>query len=268
MLSSMRSLAVWFALPLAALALAACGGGSDEPSVQQPATAPAAFVSAAEAMGASAENFRADVHSFEGTMSVKMTGAGESFNVTGEMKYSDPATYMNMKMPGLGGMEMFVVPPDMYFGHDGTWYTFDSSSLGIDLGALQKYAEDKGPVSYSDVLQGMQGLQQLPDEQIDGAAYWHYQGSLDPSKLADEIPSDIIDPDLLGQAADALQDTSMDIFIDPQTLLPRRYTMTMTMDISGEPMTMDMTMDFESYNTDVDMPDVPTDAEPFSLPDL
>ena len=252
---------MWVAL-ISAVALAACGGG--ESPVSQPTGSPRAFVSAAEAMEASAVSYETQVQSFEGTMSIGFGADGEEFSTSGEMKYEAPdKVYLSMDIPTVGEMEVLLDTPDMYFGIDGKWYKGDTSALGIDLEEFQKYAEDRGPVDYANALKGLKDLVKLSDESIGGKSYWHYQGTLDLDALSEELPADVIDPSLVADAADALSSTSMDIYIDPETLLPRRYNMTITMDFGTEPFTMNMTMDFEKYNGDVDMPDVPTDVEEF-----
>lgn len=257
---------MWVAL-ISAVALAACGGGDS--SVSQPTASPRAFVSAAEAMDASAVSYETQVQSFEGTMSIGFGAAGEEFSTTGEMKFEAPGkVYLSMDIPTVGEMEVLLDAPDMYFGIDGKWYKGDTSALGIDLDEFQKYAEDRGPVDYADALKGLKDLVKLSDEEIDGHTYWHYHGALDLDALSDELPADVIDPSLVADAADALAGTSMDIYIDPETLLPRRYNMTITMDFGTEPFTMNMTMDFEKYNEDVDIPDVPADAEEFDFSDF
>ena len=256
---------MWVAL-ISAVALAACGGDS---SVSQPTASPRAFVSAAEAMDASAVSYETQVQSFEGTMSIGFGAAGEEFSTSGDMKYEAPGkVYLSMDIPTMGEMEVLLDAPDMYFGMDGKWYKGDTSALGIDLTEFQKYAEDRGPVDYANALKGLKDLVKLSDEEIDGETYWHYHGALDLDALSEELPADVIDPSLVADAADALSSTSMDIYIDPETLLPRRYNMTITMDFGTEPFTMNMTMDFEKYNEDVDMPDAPTDVEEFDPSDF
>jgi hypothetical protein len=261
----MRNLALWAAALVAMLAIAACGG-SGESSVQQPAFTPKAFVSAAEAMNASADSFQAQVQSFQGTMSIGIEATGsDSFSTSAVIKYEAPdKSYVKMDIPGAGDMEVLLDLPDAYFNVDGTWYKADGDAFGIDLSELQKYAEDHGPVDYTDALKGLKDLSKLSDEQIDGKTYWHYHGALDLSKLGDEVPSDVIDPQIVDQVANSLLDTDMDVYIDPDTLLPRRYVMKMGLGFGEQSMTMNMSMDFEKYNEDVDFPDVPADAPPLS----
>lgn len=266
MLSPVRALGMWVVL-ISALALAACGGGGD--SVSQPTSSPKSFVSAAEAMDASAVSYQTQTQSFEGTMSISFGAGGEEFSTSGDMKYEAPnKVYLSMDIPAMGQMEVLLNAPDMYFGIDGKWYKGDTSALGINLEEFQKYAQDRGPVDYANALKGLKNLVKLSDEEIDGKAYWHYQGALDLNALSEELPADVIDPSLVADAADALSSTSMDIYVDPETLLPRRYNMTVTMDFGTEPFTMNMRMDFVKFNEDVDMPDVPTDVKEFDPSDF
>lgn len=259
----MRFLGMWVVF-IASVALAACGGGGD--SVKGPTASPRNFVSAEAAMEASAASYETQVQSFEGTMSIGFTIGGEEFATEGELKYVAPdRAYVSMDIPTLGMMEVLLDGEDIYFGIDGEWYTGDYSAFGIDLDEFRKYAEDRGPIDYASALEGLTDVVKLSDQEIDGKMYWHYSASLDMAALSEELPSDVIDPSLVDQAADALDGTTMDIYIDPETLLPRRYTMDMSMNFGGEEFGMTMAMDFLRYNQDVDMPDAPSDAREFDF---
>lgn len=219
-------------------------------------------------MEASAASYQAEVQSFEGTMSIGFGAGGEAFATSGDMKFVAPDdVYFSMEIPTVGEMEVLLNGDDIYFGVDGEWYKGDASALGIDLEDFRKYAEDRGPVDYADALKGLADIVKLSDEEIDGEAYWHYRAALDLDALAEDLPADVIDPAIVDEATDALGATTMEIYIDPETLLPRRYTMELTMDFGfaeeSEPFTMTMEMDFVKFNEDVDMPDVPEDAKEF-----
>jgi hypothetical protein len=234
----MRRLGLVAALILSTLALAACSDVED--SVQEHTE----FASAAEAMEASADSFQSEVHSFEATMTIGFGAGDEEFSTTGEMKYEAPdSAYLKMDIPDLGAFEVLFVNPDFYFKMDDEWYTGDASALGIDVSEFEKYAQDHGPVDYAEALEGLKDLVRLSDEEIDGKMYWHYSGVLDLGALADELPDDVIDPETIDQAEEFLDDMQMDVYA----------------------FTMNMAMDFEKYNEDVDMPEVPTDAKPFDL---
>ncbi len=263
-----RALGAWVVF-LASVGVSACGGGNE-----QPTATPQSFVSAEAAMAASAQSYQAQVNSFEGTMSIGFDADGETFATTGEMKYQSPDdVYISMEIPGFGEMQVLLDANDIYFAIDGEWYKGDASALGIDLAEFRKYAEDRGPVDYSEALEGLTDIVKLPDETIDGKSYWHYYAALDLDALSNELPEDLIDPALIEEASNALGSTTMDIFIDPITLLPRRYTMEMSMDFGFtgvEPVsfTMNMQMDFEKYNEDVDIPDPPEEAKEYDFSDL
>jgi hypothetical protein len=265
----MRALGSWV-IAIAAVAQAACGGGSGE----QPTASPQNFVSAEAAIAASAASYQSQVESFEGTMTISFGADGESFDTTGEMKFESPdKVYLEMDLPGFGVMEILLDSDVIFFAIDGEWYRGNADDLGIDLEEFQQYAKDRGPVDYAEALEGLTDLVKLSDETIDGKTYWHYHAGLDLDALSNELPAELIDPTLIEEAGDALSGTEMEIYIDPVTLLPRRYTMEMSMDfgftgVEPMPFTMTMQMDFEKYNEDVDMPDAPEDAKDFDLGDL
>jgi outer membrane lipoprotein-sorting protein len=254
----MRKLAPWVVLAVSALAIAACGGGEE---VQQPTASPEAFVSASEALDASAVNFDSKVDSFTGTMDVSFSAGGEKFSAHGDMLFQAPdSAYITMDMAPLGRFSALFLAPDFYVNLDGTWYHGDASSAGVDLDEIMKYAQDHGPVDYTDTLKGMKNVNRLPDDVIGGKTYWHYRGQVDPGALTET--DGLVDPSMQDMLGEALQNTYMDVWIDPQTLLPRRYKVSMQMDIASFPFLMEMTMDFETFNTTVHMPEAPANAKP------
>lgn len=259
----MRKIAISISALMLLLVLAACGSGG-ESSVDNPTSTPKAFVSAAEAMNASSESFQTSVQSFEGTMTIGIEAEGDSYSTNGAMKFQAPdKVYLNMDIPGAGDMEMLLAAPEMYVKVDGKWYKSNLDSLGVDFEEFKKYAEDRGPVDYADALKGLKDQVKLSDEVIDGKTYWHYYGTLDLASLGDELPEGVFDQQYLDLASSLISSTGIDVYVDPVTLLPRRYAMKMTMDF-GKPITMNMQMDFVKYNEPVEFPDVPADAPPLT----
>jgi outer membrane lipoprotein-sorting protein len=260
----MRALGISI-VTLIAVGLSACGGGGDsEPTPQN-------FVSAEAAMAASAESYQSRVESFEGTMSIGFGAGAESLSTSGDMKFVAPdQVYFSMNIPGFDDVEVLLTGDDIYFNVHGTWYRGSGAALGINLDDFRKYMEDRGPIDYVAATKGLKDLVKLSDEQIDGKAYWHYHAALDLNALSEGLPADLSDPALLRQVADAVSGATMEIYIDPETVLPRRYTMELAMTIGDAPQSfsMNMQMDFLKYNADVNMPDVPENAQPFEGRDL
>jgi hypothetical protein len=259
----MRKLGLTAALTLLAFSLVACSDVKE--SVKQ-----TEFASDAEAMEASAQTFEGTVQSFEARMTIGFAAGDEDFSTTGLMKYKAPDNvYIQMDIPEMGEFEAMFVSPNFYARVDGEWYQGDASALGIDLSEFEQYAQDQGLIDYSQALEGLKDLVRLSDEKIDGKMYWHYSGVLDIAALAEEMPDDVLDPSIADQASEFFNGIEMDIYIDPETLLPKRYAMTTEMSFGDEAaFTMKMSMDFDKYNEDVDMPDVPVDAHPIDLSDL
>ncbi len=219
-------------------------------------------------MGASAEKFQTDVHSFKGTMDVFVGTGDKTIDLKGDMSFREPdSSYLTMDIPGAGQLEELLLPPDMYMGDGEQWIHMDLTAVsGVDFKAMEEYAQNRGPVSYSDVVKKLQQLQQLPNETIDGKSYWHYQGTLDSAKALDALPPGAVNADALAKAREAAPSMSMDILMAPDTLLPRRYVLDMGFNVNGSCSSMLMTMEFDEYNTDVDIPTVPPNATDFPLP--
>jgi hypothetical protein len=256
---------MWVVL-IASVALAACSGGGD--SVSGPTASPRNFVSAQAAIEASAESYRQQVQSFEGTMTIGFGADGDQLETAGDIKYVAPdQAYVSMDIPAYGDLEVLVSGEDIYFAKDGEWRSGNFSAFGIDLEEFRQYAEDRGPVDYADALDGLVDLTKVQDEQIDGKTYSHYIGSIDLASLSEEVPEGAVDPSVLEYLTGASTGASMDIYVDSVTLLPRRYTMGMSTNFGEASFTMRMQMDFLKYNEDVDMPEPPADAEEFDYSD-
>lgn len=144
---------------------------------------------------------------------------------------------------------------------------FDPELVGIDAEALGQYRENKGIVDLDGLAAILDELEELPNEDIGGETYAHYRGRYDVAEL-------LRDPEAAGllnsygqEAAEGTTGTSdVDMWIDGESLLPRRVVVAMDMfnPTVGQDVKMTMTMDFLTYNEDVDIPEVPTDARDFS----
>jgi hypothetical protein len=171
---------------------------------------------------------------------------------------------MHMTM-NIGGQtyEMLALLPDMYIRVPNQgWYALDGQTLGFSPDVLSEYMNNRGLFDYQAEAETIAGVVQLPDEDIDGVPYAHFQGTLDFKTLQQAVGPDLIDPYVA-----ELQNVSglihVDILLDNATHLPRRHTVTMDLNANGTTISMDMRMAFTEYNGSVTIPDAPEDAQPF-----
>lgn len=207
-----------------------------------------------------------DVQSFRGRFQMTLSMNGESVNSGGDMLFQAPDK-MHMTM-NIGGQtyEMLALLPDMYIRvpHQG-WYALDGQTLGFSPEVLGEYMNNRGLFDYKAEAETLTGVVQVPDEEIDGVAYAHFQGTLDFETLQQAIGPDLIDPSVAG-----LENISgpvhVDILLDKTTHLPRRHTVTMDLNANGTTISMDMRMAFTEYNASVTIPEAPEDARSFDTP--
>jgi hypothetical protein len=229
-----------------------------------PAPAPAPVLSAEQQLlAASAEAF-ANVESFRGRFQVAFTADGENVNSGGDIVFQAPDR-MHMTM-NIGGQtfDMLARGSNMYLRvpHQG-WYVLGGAALGFSPEALNGYVSNRGLFDYDAQTAGLLGITQLPDEEIDGGSYLHYRGTIDFRNLSSALPSSILDPSVAQSVRTVSGPVQVDLWLDKETRLPRRHTISMNLDMNGQPVTMDMRMAFTEYNGDVTIPDAPDDARPF-----
>ena len=245
---------------------------------QQPAAAPAAPVAIAEqppaeaappaeptlndVIASSAQALN-DVQSFRGRFQMTVSMNGESVNSGGDMLFQAPDK-MHMTM-NIGGQtyEMLALLSDMYIRvpHQG-WYALDGQTLGFSPDVLSEYMNNRGLFDYQAEAETLTGIVQVPDEEIDGVAYAHFQGTLDFETLQQAVGPDLVDPSVAG-IENVSGPVHVDILLDKTTHLPRRHTVTMDLAASGTTISMDLRMAFTEYNGSVTIPDAPEDARPF-----
>jgi hypothetical protein len=228
----------------------------------QVAPAPPPAVSTLNSILTSSAQALNDVQSFRSRFQMTMRMNGESVNSGGDMVFEAPDR-MHMTM-NIGGQtyEMLALLPNMYLRvpHEG-WYALDGQTLGFSPELLSAYMDNRGLFDYEAEAKILGGVVQLPDEEIDGVAYGHFQGNLDFKALQQAVGPDVIDPSIAAQ--DISGPAHVDILIDKETRLPRRHTVTMDLNANGTTISMDMRMAFTEYNGPVSIPDAPEDARPF-----
>lgn len=204
-----------------------------------------------------------NVQSFRGRYQMTMSMNGESVNSGGDMLFQAPDK-MHMKM-NIGGQtyEMLALLPDMYIHvPQKGWYALDGQTLGFSPEVLSEYMNNRGLFDYEAEAETLSGVVQLPDEEIDGVAYTHFQGTLDFQTLQQAVGPDVLDPSV-ADLTNVSGPVHVDILLDSATHLPRRHTVTMDLNANESTISMDMRMAFTEYNGSVTIPDAPEDAQPF-----
>ena len=232
------------------------------PAEQPAPAAPPAEPTLNDLLASSAQALN-DAQSFRGRFQMTMSMNGESVNSGGDITFEAPDK-MHMTM-NIGGQtyEMLALLPDMYIRipHQG-WYALDGQTLGFSPELLTEYMNNRGLFDYQAEAEALGGVVQLPDEDIDGVPFAHFQGTLDFQSLQQAVGPDLVDPSVSG-----IQNISgpvqVDILLDKATHLPRRQTITMDLTANGTTISMDMRMAFTEYNGSVTIPDAPEDARPF-----
>jgi hypothetical protein len=170
--------------------------------------------------------------------------------------------YMTMNIGGQT-FEMLALLPRMYIRvpHQG-WYVLDGQAMGFSAQVLEEYLNNRGIFDFEAEARILAGVVQLPNEEIEGVAYQHFQGTFDFQTLLSTLPPHLIDPSVasLDTVTGPVQ---VDLLLDETTHLPRRHTVTMDLNANGVPVSMDMRMAVIEYNGSVTIPEAPADARPF-----
>jgi hypothetical protein len=262
----------WILMLVLAVTVAACGGDkssrSDDEARDEPRSSDNAasgeLVSAQSVLGQAARNAKA-VDSFRGTMEMDVEINGLGATMDGDIVFRAPdATYMQMSMFG-SDFEMLVYGPTFYMRPQGMdWMTLDLSATGVDLSQLDSFAQNQGFFDLEEMAAALGDVERLEDDEIDGGTYAHYRAEPNFSDLIDQLPEGFADQSLLNGAEDMIQSIAVEFWLDPQTELPRRFEMSMSMDMpDGDEGEMRMSIDYTEYNVPVDIPAEPVGAPPF-----
>jgi hypothetical protein len=190
---------------------------------------------------------------------------------------------MNLAMDGedalvsLGDMnfEILMLGDQMYINTSlfGGWVVMSMDDLGVDGEQYQKLVEAKSPFDYSALVGGLDAVENLGTEQIDGATYTHLRVESDIAELigafGDSLSSGGLDPATL--SLDKVSGPfAFDLWVDPDSGLPFRILAAGDLAIPGVTGTdgeaaigFELKFDFTNYNGNVDMPAAPQDAKSF-----
>lgn len=293
--------ALFAALATLALMAAACGGGSggnsgsegndgnggsaesgntggDKNTRDEPDLSDLLVSNAGAALGKSADAFEQDVDSFQAEISFSFDIGEVSMTGTGAFSYQAPGQlYMTMSfgdggdsgidLSQLGNFEMLFTGGRFYMNTGITgWVTMSLEDLGVGAADFSELLESNSPVDYEALVDSAIGdILYIGEEEIDGQTVVHYRLTVDLADMMDALSAmgdTGLNPDELG-AADMTGNMFFDAWVDTETLLPAKMTITGNASVDGETMTMDMEMRFSGYNEPVEIPAPPADATSF-----
>lgn len=237
---------------------------------------------AIEALGKSADRFEQDISSMRAEFSFNMKMTGMSMGATGDFLYESPdKMYMLMKLSSdesslidlgqLGNFEILLRGEDIYMNTAFTgWVATSLDELGEDGKQFEELLSGHSPFDYQQLIDSLGAdIQDLGQESLDGGTYSHYRVSMDLAKVIDAISDSLGSTDSLGTEplpTDFSGPITMDIWVDPDTLLPYQLRADGSFGTPTESADFAMAMKFLEYNGAVTIPEAPKDAQ--SLSDL
>src|SRR5437667_11933767 len=270
-------------LLLTALVLgAACGGGGDKNEKQtsvKPAEADLLVSNPSGALGASAGKFEDEVDSVEGEFTLEMKIGDVSVSADGTFAYKAPDTVqrtMNRAGAGeelqgleqLGQFEVLILGDQFYVNTSYTgWMSGSIDDIPGGAGSLKELREGHSPFDYRSLVDSLNAkVENLGDTTVFGKTYTRLRITTDLKPLMKDVAGSSVgdnglDPTLLG--VDFSSPVTMDILVDPATLLPFTLEASTTLNFGQESMDFAMKFKFFDYNGRVDIPEAPKDAKPF-----
>jgi len=270
-------------LLVGALVLAvACGGGGGEGEKQtsiKPAEADLLVSNPSGALGASAGKFEDEVDSVEGEFTLEMKIGDVSVGAAGTFAYKAPdSVHMTMNMSGaseelqgleqLGQFEVLILGDQFYVNTSYTgWMSGSIDDIPGGAGSLKELREGHSPFDYRSLVDSLNAkVENLGDTTVFGKTYTRLRITTDLKTLMKDVAGSSfgdngLDPTLLG--VDFSSPVTMDILVDPATLLPFTLEANTKLDFGQESMDFAMKFKFFDYNARVDIPEPPKDAKPF-----
>ena len=218
----------------------------------------AGTVSPTEALAESSREF-AEVFSLQNRIESTSTGGGFTFSLEGTAAYAeDELKYMSMSMKGMGGdttsnVEMLLLPPDYYMKMpDGQWYVLGPWHQGTRPEDAPDMNFDEEFLDYERIVRDLEGVEQLADETIDGRTYMRFSGDMPFSDIDTES-------DIFGDVEGRFH---VVLWVDSETKLPDRMSVTSEMSVAGSEVTGETTIRYV-YNETIFVPLAPSDALPW-----
>ena len=249
-----------------ALGLGACSGGGDDAAAPAPSAAtasPATQLTAFEVVQASAQRSK-EAGSAKFSLAVAGTAEGQAVNLTGDGAF-DAATgafEMKMTLPAeMGGMALTMRLVDGTAYVSGAPLTAEGQWLRMPLDAMAAGGLDTSSMDPTKTLEQLQAVaddvREVPAQTVRGVEAKGYAGTIDVAKAMELLPPEQRTADAAA-AAEQIGDIPFTLYVDEQNRPVR-----MTEQITVEGTTMDVTMDYYDWGSDVDVaaPDPATVTE-------
>ena len=218
----------------------------------------AGTISPTEALAESGREF-AEVFSFQNRIKSTSAGGGFTLSLEGTAAYAeDELKYMSMSMKVEGGgttsnVETLLLPPDYYMKTpDGQWYVLSPWHQGTRPEEVPDMSFDEEFLDYEQIVGDLEGVEQLADETIDGRTYMRFSADMAFSDMDAES-------EIFGDANGVFH---VDLWVDSETKLPERMSVSSEMSVAGSEVTTEMTIWFV-YNETIFVPMAPKDTRPW-----
>ncbi len=235
-------------LALVTLAVTACGGSGR---------------TAAETLSISSGAFTSDVRSFRGTFEAMADSHGVRTTISETFEYEAPSTlHLKGGAPGQDS-EMLVVPEETYIRVPGEdWLAVGSSPGDSSADTFRKYLDNRGVIGYTNLIRRLERPHQASDVKIEGVSYHRLEGEVQYADLAEDVTQVLPEPALLAEADRLLEPVQIRLWLEKESLLPRRLQGSMSFSLEGSTISLDFTQEFLDYNKPLSVPTPPTKAEP------
>ena len=268
---------LWFGAAVAAMmAAVACGGGGEQTS-SEPVDPGLLVSNPTEALGASAQRFEDEIESVEAEYSFEFGMDGFAMGANGHFAYRAPdSVHMTMEMSGgddetfnlgaLGPIEMLVLGDDFYMNSGFTgWVTMSLDDLGADADSLREMMNTHAPLDFQTLIDGMDAeVENLGPVEVNGNTYTRLRITTDLATVMDAMADSVSDETFGAGLFDVSGPMTMDILMNPVTMLPYTFEANGAFNMGGESMDFKMAFKFYDYNGPVDIPAAPENAQPFS----
>jgi hypothetical protein len=254
----------------------ACGGGGEQQTSSEPVDPELLVSNPSAALGASAQRFEEEIDSVEAEFSFEFGMDGFAIGADGHFAYRAPDNmHMTMEMSGgddemfnlgdVGPIEMLLLGDDLYMNTGFTgWMTMSLDDLGADAESLREMMDMHAPLDFQALVGGLDAeVENLGPVEVGGNTYTRLRITTDLATVMDAMGEAVGEDSLGAGLFDVAGPMTMDILMNPETLLPFTFEANGDFGMGGESMEFRMAFKFFDYNGPVDIPAPPEDAVPF-----